>query len=283
MKITPGIKVFITGSASGIGRQTALELARRGARLFLTDINPKGLEETVELAGSLGGEVCKYRAFDISDYQAVRQFADEVHQEYGAMEIIMNIAGIALYAFMEDMDHSHWEKLIRVNLFGPIHTIECFVPEMIKAKRGYIVNVSSASGLLGLPIHSAYASAKFGLVGLSEVLLFDLEPHNIKVSVICPGAVDTPLVDTVEVLGIDPQNPKVKKFKQSFRERASTPNQVAQAIIKAVEKEQFLVIPSRLMKFLYFSKKFLPFLYHYILRRLAYYAYSLRYPQGKQK
>jgi len=247
MKITPGIKVFITGSASGIGRQTALELARRGARLFLTDINPKGLEETVELAGSLGGEV------------------------------------IALYAFMEDMDHSHWEKLIRVNLFGPIHTIECFVPEMIKAKRGYIVNVSSASGLLGLPIHSAYASAKFGLVGLSEVLLFDLEPHNIKVSVICPGAVDTPLVDTVEVLGIDPQNPEVKKFKQSFRKRASTPNQVAQAIIKAVEKEQFLVIPSRLMKFLYFSKKFLPFLYHYILRRLAYYAYSLRYPQGKQK
>ena len=283
MKITPGIKVFITGSASGIGRQTALELARRGARLFLTDINPKGLEETVELAGSLGGEVCKYRAFDISDYQAVRQFADEVHQEYGAMEIIMNIAGIALYAFMEDMDHSHWEKLIRVNLFGPIHTIECFVPEMIKAKRGYIVNVSSASGLLGLPIHSAYASAKFGLVGLSEVLLFDLEPHNIKVSVICPGAVDTPLVDTVEVLGIDPQNPKVKKFKQSFRERASTPNQVAKTIIKAVEKEQFLVIPSRLMKFLYFSKKFLPLVYHYILRRLAYYAYSLRYPQEKQE
>ncbi|MCX5868784.1 MAG: SDR family oxidoreductase [Proteobacteria bacterium] len=268
MKIEPGMKVFITGAASGIGRATAIAMGRRGSRLFLTDRNEAGLKETVKFI-SPPGEVSRFKSFDISSYEAVKAFADEIHAEFGPMDIIVNNAGIALYALVEDMTHAHWQKVINVNLWGPIHGIECFLPEMIRAKKGHVVTVSSASGLIGAPLHAAYASAKFGLVGLSEVLRYDLMMHNIGVTVICPGAVDTPLKNTVEILGADPKDPRVKELKEKFSRHAVPPEKVAGLIVRAVEKNRFLVITSFDIKLVYFLKRcFFP-LYHFIMIRIT--------------
>jgi NAD(P)-dependent dehydrogenase (short-subunit alcohol dehydrogenase family) len=185
------------------------------------------------------------------------------------MDILVNNAGIALYALVEDMTHAHWQKVINVNLWGPIHGIECFLPEMIRAKKGHVVTVSSASGLIGAPLHAAYASAKFGLVGLSEVLRYDLMMHNIGVTVICPGAVDTPLKNTVEILGADPKDPRVKELKEKFSRHAIPPEKVAGLIVGAVEKNRFLVITSFDIKLVYFLKRcFFP-LYHFIMVRIT--------------
>jgi NAD(P)-dependent dehydrogenase (short-subunit alcohol dehydrogenase family) len=269
MEIKKGDRFFITGAASGIGRATALAVARRGGRLFLTDINASGLEETVALVAQAGGEVAASRALDISNYEAVKAFADEIQAAHGAMQVVMNIAGIALYAVVEDTTHRHWQKLIAVNLWGPIHGIECFLPAMIQARRGHIVTVSSASGIMGLPVHAAYAAAKFGLVGISEVMRYDLKRHNLGVTVVCPGAVETPLKNTVEILGVDPNSPGVKALKARFSGHAVSPERVADQILRAIEKERFLVITSFDIKLLYFLKRFAPPLYHYVMTRIT--------------
>ena len=269
MKIRPGCKVFITGAASGIGRATAAAMGRRGCRLFLTDRNAPGLDETVESVSSSGGRVSTHRALDISRFEEVRAFADEIHGTAGPIDILINNAGIALYAPVEEMTHAHWQKVIGVNLWGPIHGVECFLPEMIRAGNGHVVNISSASGLFGAPLHAAYSSAKWGLVGLSEVLRYDLRPHHIGVTVVCPGAVETPLKDTVEILGADPESPKVKELKKRFSRHAVPPEKVAALIINAVEKEQFLVFTSFDIKVVYFLKRYCFPLYHYLMIRIG--------------
>jgi NAD(P)-dependent dehydrogenase (short-subunit alcohol dehydrogenase family) len=265
MKIEKGVKVLITGAASGIGRATALAMARLGARLFLADINERGLLETCRMIQENGGEVCLHKALDISVYEQVKIFADEVHRDFGPMDILINNAGIALFAMVEDMDHAHWQKVINTNLWGPIHGIECFLKEMIRAKKGHLVNISSTAGLTGAPWHAAYATAKWGLVGLSEVLRYDLMQHNIGVSVICPGAVDTPMKHSVEILAVNKESGPVQKIIRRFEKYAISPEKAAEIIIDAIETNRFLVITSFDIKALYFLKKYCFPVYHRIL------------------
>ncbi len=280
MQIKKNSKVFITGAASGIGRSTAIAMAGLGTRLFLTDINEKGLEETSRMISKEGGEVCKYKAFDISKYEEVKAFADKIHKDFGPMDIVMNIAGIALYGLVEDMSHEHWKKVININLWGPIHGVECFLPEMIRARKGHVVTVSSASGLTGAPWHAAYCAAKWGLVGMSEVLRYDLMQHNIGVTVVCPGAVETPLKDTVEILGVDPNREDVIELKRRFSKHAVTPEKVAELMINAIKKNKFLVITSLDIKFVYFCKRHIFPLYHYIMIRISRLLNAGRYCQS---
>lgn len=263
-----GSKVLITGAASGIGRATAIAMARSGARLFLTDINQEGLEETSRMITGDGGEVCKYKAFDISQYEDVKAFSDEIHRDFGPLDILVNIAGTALLAQLEDTSHDHWEKVIAVNLWGVIHGIECFVPEMIRARRGHVVSVSSTSGIIGLPWHVAYAGTKHALVGISEVLRYDLKKHNIAVSVICPGAVRTGLVYTAEVIA---HKDAVANLRRMFSKVAIPPEKVAKQIISVIKKKKFMLITSPDIRILFFLKRYFPPLFHMIMRVVCWY------------
>jgi NAD(P)-dependent dehydrogenase (short-subunit alcohol dehydrogenase family) len=269
MKIEEGHKVFITGAASGIGRAAAVAVARRGCKLFLTDINEEGLSETCHLAESEGGEVSKSQAFDISSYEQVKAFADGIHADYGSMDIVMNVAGIAVFAFIEDMTHDHWQRLINTNLWGPIQVVECFVPEMIRAGKGHLVNVSSSAGILAGTTNAGYCTTKWGLLGLSEVLHYELMPHNIGVSVVCPLMVNTPLVDTVELVGVSQQSDVVKEIKNRFRKSGVPPERVADMMISAIEKNKFMVLTSFDIKFLYFLKKHFFPIYRLAMKRVS--------------
>lgn len=206
-----GKRCFVTGAASGIGRATAIAAAQRGADLYLTDISAEGLEATVGEIRAGGGKVSYSHADDISDHAAVVAMAAEVHAAHGSMDVVMNVAGISIWGSIDRLTHEHWQRVIEIDLVGPISVLESFVPPMIEAGRGgHIVNVSSAAGLLGLPWHAAYSAAKFGLRGVSEVLRFDLARHDIGVSLVCPGGVKTPLVRTVEIVGVDSQSPEIQ-------------------------------------------------------------------------
>jgi NAD(P)-dependent dehydrogenase (short-subunit alcohol dehydrogenase family) len=251
-----GKKCLITGAASGIGRATAVAAAREGAELFLTDIQAESLEAAADEIRSAEGTVSVARPADVSDHASVVALAEEIHSAHGSMDVVMNIAGISTWGSVDRLTHEHWRRQVDVNLMGPIHVIECFVPPMIEAGRGgHLVNVSSAAGLFGLPWHAAYSAAKFGLRGVSEVLRFDLRRHRIGVSLVCPGAVATPLVGTVQIVGVDRENPRIRKLVERFERRAKTPEQVAKSILKGIKKGRYLIYTSNDIRFGHFVQR----------------------------
>jgi NAD(P)-dependent dehydrogenase (short-subunit alcohol dehydrogenase family) len=251
-----GKRCFLTGAASGIGRATALKLAAQGAELYLTDRDADGLAKTVADARALGARVPEHRALDISDYDAVANFAADIHTRHPAMDVVMNIAGVSAWGTVDQLTHQHWKSMIDINLMGPIHVIETFLPPMVAAGRGgHLVNVSSAAGLVALPWHSAYSASKFGLRGLSEVLRFDLARHRIGVSVAVPGAVKTPLVQTVQIAGVDRDDPRVKRWVDRFSGHAVSPERAADKILAGVAKNRFLIYTSADIRALYAFKR----------------------------
>jgi NAD(P)-dependent dehydrogenase (short-subunit alcohol dehydrogenase family) len=264
-----GKRCFITGAASGIGRATALRLAAHGAELYLTDRNAEGLAQTVADARALGAQVPEYRALDISNYDDVAAFAADIHARHPSMDVVMNIAGISAWGTVDQLTHEHWSKIVAINLMGPIHVIETFIPPMVAAGRGgHLVNVSSAAGLVGLPWHAAYSASKYGLRGLSEVLRFDLARHRIGVSVVAPGAVSTPLVNTVEIVGVDRDHPKVSQWIERFAGHAVSPERAAEKVLAGVAKNRYLIYTSADIRALYAFKRLAWWPYSVTMRRV---------------
>ncbi len=264
-----GKHCFVTGAASGIGRATALAAARRGATLHLTDVDAAGLETAGAEISRSGGSVGIARALDLRDHDAVLALAEEVHAVHGSVDVVMNVAGISTWGSIERLDHDDWRQVVDVNLLGPISVLEAFVPAMIAAGRGgHVVNVSSAAGLLGLPWHAAYSASKFGLRGVSEVLRFDLRRHRIGVSLVCPGGVRTPLVESVKIVGIDRENPRIRKLIARFEKRAVTPEHVAEKILEGVERDRYLVFTSADIRLAFWAQRFCPPLYELAMGRM---------------
>jgi NAD(P)-dependent dehydrogenase (short-subunit alcohol dehydrogenase family) len=263
-----GKRCFVTGAASGIGRATALAAARRGADLYLTDIDVAGLERAAaEIGGA--GKVSHFQALDIRDHGAVVALAAEIHAAHGSMDVVMNVAGVSTWGTIDKLEHSDWQQMIEVNLVGPISVLEAFVPAMIAAGRGgHVVNVSSAAGLFGLPWHAAYSASKFGLRGISEVLRFDLRRHGIGVSLVCPGGVRTPLVDTVNIVGVDPESARIRKLKARFEKRAVSPERVAEKILEGIEKDRYMVFTSPDIRVGYWAQRLCPPLYELAMRKM---------------
>ncbi|ASK36178.1 SDR family oxidoreductase [Alloalcanivorax mobilis] len=247
---------LITGAASGIGRAVALAAGEQGAKLVLTDVDASGLADTLAALHERGARVLASRALDITDHAAVRAFADTVHAEHGAMAVLMNVAGIAIWGPVEQLRLEHWRALVEVNLMGPVHVIECFLPTMVAAGRGgHLVTVSSAAGLFGLPWHAAYNASKFALRGMSEAMRYDLKRHRIRVSLVCPGAVDTGLVRTLRIVGIDQNTPRVARLKQRFQRHAVSPAEAARRILKGLEKNRYLIYTSPEIRLGYWFKR----------------------------
>jgi NAD(P)-dependent dehydrogenase (short-subunit alcohol dehydrogenase family) len=241
-----GSRVFVTGAAGGIGRAVAELAAREGAHVHLTDLHPDGLAETASRIRAAGGSVPFVEATDVSDHAAVRALADRLTEQHGAMDVVMNVAGISAWGTVRSLEHRQWRAMVEVNLMGPIHVIETLVPPMIEAGRGgHLVNVSSAAGLIGMPWHAAYSASKFGLRGVSEVLRFDLRRHRIGVSLVCPGGVDTGLTETIDIAGVDKSSRAFRRAQAHFKRRAVTPERAAEAILDGVRRNRYWVYTSR--------------------------------------
>jgi NAD(P)-dependent dehydrogenase (short-subunit alcohol dehydrogenase family) len=264
-----GLNVFITGAASGIGLATAEAVAAGGGRLFLTDVQADLLAATAATIRDRGGEVVVAEPVDVTDHDAVRRLARQVTDDHGAMDVVMNIAGISAWGTVQSLEHETWRRQVEVNLMGPIHVIEELLPPMIEARRGgHLVNVSSAAGLIGMPWHAAYSASKFGLRGVSEVLRFDLRQHGIGVSLVCPGAVATPLTETVHIDGIDKASPRFLKAQAHFRRRAVSPEQAAEAIVDGVRRNRYWVYTSTDIRLAHAAQRLCPPLYVALMRGL---------------
>ena len=162
-----GKRCLLTGAASGIGRATALKLAAQGAELYLTDRDAEGLETTVADARALGRGRARAPRARHHRLRRGRPFAADIHDSHPAMDVVMNIAGVSAWGTVSTLKHEHWKSMVDINLMGPIHVIETFVPPMVAAgKGGHLVNVSSAAGIVALPWHAAYSASKYGLRGV---------------------------------------------------------------------------------------------------------------------
>lgn len=266
IKQLSGRKVFVTGAASGIGRAVAEQAAREGAVLHLTDIQAEPLAEVAAATGAAFAQ-----AADLSDYDAVRELAGALTAEHGSMDVVLNVAGISMWGTVSSLEHDHWRRLVDVNLMGPIHVIEELLPPMIEAGRGgHLVNVSSAAGIIGMPWHAAYSASKFGLRGVSEVLRFDLRRHGIGVSLVCPGAVATPLTETIHIAGVDKAGKAFRRAQAGFRKGAVSPEEAAEAIWNGVKRNRYWVYTSHDIRAIHALQRYAPWAYALAMRGMSF-------------
>ena len=199
MQSLEGKLAVISGGGSGIGRATALALARRGARVAACDLNADSLAALREALAGQGAEVLT-ECVDVSSRDAVAAFAARVEAECGAPDILINSAGVYVAGSALELSLEDWDWVIAANLWGVIHMCHFFLPRMIAAGRGgHVLNLASMYGYWPSPCVAGYLTSKFGVFGYSEALREDLRPHGVRVSTVCPGIVNTGLVHTMRI------------------------------------------------------------------------------------
>jgi NAD(P)-dependent dehydrogenase (short-subunit alcohol dehydrogenase family) len=193
--LTPltGQVAVVTGAGRGIGAAIARKLATLGATVVLCGRTLNLLQATTAGISAAGGQA-EAVACDVTDLGSVQALAASVEQKFGRVDILINNAGVGSFAApLHEMTPEGWEKVLNTNLRGVFFCVRSFAPVMIKAGSGHIVNISSLAGKNALPNGAAYAASKWGLNGLSYSIAEELRGHGIRVSVVCPGSVDTEL------------------------------------------------------------------------------------------
>ncbi len=186
-----GLVAVVTGAGSGIGRGMALAFAEHGMHIALLDIERDAAQKVADEVQTYGVRALPLRV-DVSDLDDMKGAADRVYTELGAAHVLCNNAGVFISGLSQSCTHEDWTWVLGVNLYGVIHGIQAFVPRMLAQGDGrHVVNTASIVGLMFAPTSVVYATAKHGVVGLSEALALDLAPRGIGVSVLCPGGVRT--------------------------------------------------------------------------------------------
>jgi NAD(P)-dependent dehydrogenase (short-subunit alcohol dehydrogenase family) len=233
-----GRLVLVTGAGSGIGRETALLAARRGADLAICDVNEVGLTEVEATARDLGRKVLA-RKVDVSDREQMREFADAVHGEAGVVDLLVNNAGVGLGAGLLETELEDWDWIVSINLMGVVHGCHFFVPPMVERGRGgHVANVSSAAGFYATPSLVAYSATKFAVRGLSEAMREELAPRGIGVTAICPGIINTPITQNSRLRGVAAEPGRREQVVNTYRRRNYGPERVAKNILRSVQRNR---------------------------------------------
>jgi NAD(P)-dependent dehydrogenase (short-subunit alcohol dehydrogenase family) len=234
----------VTGGASGIGRALALLFAREGAHVVVADLDEAGMAETVAGVVQAGRRGLAVKT-DVSRLADVQALADRAFAELGAVHVVCNNAGVALWGGLESVSHQDWEWAMGVNLWGVIHGVEAFVPRMVAQKQpGHVVNTASMAGLIASQGLGVYNTTKYAVVGLSETLQKDLRGHDIGVSVLCPMGVNTRIRQS------ERNRPATLRNQTAAREgtaveligRYLPPEHVAERVLRAIYANRLYVI-----------------------------------------
>jgi NAD(P)-dependent dehydrogenase (short-subunit alcohol dehydrogenase family) len=239
-----GKVAVITGGASGIGKGTALAMARLGTDIVIADVNDRRLDDARDEIATLGVRVLAVHC-DVSKEADLQHLAQVALLEMGAVDILMNNAGVVLRGALEQISMPDWEWSFSINVLGVVHGIRAFLPQMIARGRGYIINTASIAGLVALTGEGApYIASKFAVVGLSEALALYARPKGVGVSVLCPGSVDTHLDETERVIGMTPEMAQAEAESQSgFHSVLMTPDEIGAIVVDAVRQNRFFILP----------------------------------------
>ena len=237
----------VTGAASGIGRELALELARRGAAaVAISDVNDEGLAETARLiAEQTPDALVHQQRLDVADRQAFIAYAEAVAGEFGRVHQIYNNAGIASGKTVRDASFEVYDKVIGINLFGVIHGTKVFLPHLIASGDGHVTNISSLNGYMAQDELSAYCTTKFGVRGFTETLRIEMlrDRLPVKVTVVHPGGVKTNIASAglkhAEELGYEVSEHERRRV-QAYNDKLlrMPPAQAARIIIDGVERDK---------------------------------------------
>ncbi|HEX7663909.1 MAG TPA: SDR family NAD(P)-dependent oxidoreductase [Polyangiaceae bacterium] len=240
MKLPNAMRAVVTGGGSGLGRGFCNQIAARGGKLIVADIDLAKAEETAKILGDRGTEAHAVKC-DVSHAREVEGLAKMADDLWGGADLIVNNAGVATVGKVGEVPLDDWHWLMGINLYGVIYGCHAFVPRFKKQGSGHIVNVASAAGLLSAPNMGPYNVSKAGVVSLSETLYAELSPLGIGVTVLCPTFFKTGILDAARDHAT---NPKAKAFAQHQMDTSKlTADDVARIALDAAERDQLHVIP----------------------------------------
>ena len=236
----------ITGGGSGIGAAIARRCAAAGMQVLVADIEPDAAHEVAN-ALCFEGATAHATYVDVADRSSVLALAESAWRLFGGCHLLCNNAGVSVFRPLAQSSRDDWNWVLSVNLMGVVHGVEAFVPRMIEqARPAHIVNVASMAGLIPLPGFGVYAASKHAVVGLSEVLQMELEPHGIGVSIVCPGMVSTRIQDSERnrpgVDGAVAGSPAAAPDFPTELAQLLEPDDVAAHVVAAVQKNQLYVL-----------------------------------------
>ncbi|MDF1779810.1 MAG: SDR family NAD(P)-dependent oxidoreductase [Alcanivoracaceae bacterium] len=258
----------ITGAGSGIGRALAQALATQGCHLALADINESGLDETAAMLANSGVRITT-QTLDVSNRDAMFQWADQVVADHGKVNLIFNNAGVALSGTVEGLTLEDYEWITNINLWGVIYGTKAFLPYLTASGEGHIINISSVFGLVAQPLMSGYNITKFAVRGFTESLRQDLDYTGSCVSATCvhPGGIKTNVARSArqsasveQALGLSAEQASAR-YEKSF---ITTPEKAARVIINAVRKNSRRVLIGPDARIFDWMARFLPSSYQII-------------------
>jgi NADP-dependent 3-hydroxy acid dehydrogenase YdfG len=232
--------VVITGAGSGIGKASAEAFASEGADVVIADIHEGRLQEVSSGIIARGGRAL-IKKVDVADRTQVEGLASFAIKEKGRVDILFNNAGVAIGATVENTSIEEWEWIFSINFWGVLYGIKAFLPHMIERKYGHIVNTSSLAGLCSMPGMSAYSSTKFAVAGLGEALRAEVRKYGIGVSTICPGVINTRVVEDGRMHLREGARANRQTVVDFYRNFGWPPERVAKAVLSAVRHNRSVV------------------------------------------
>ena len=239
MKTFENATAVVTGAGSGIGRAIALRLSREGATVHCVDRDlPNARAVAQECLNGTAHQV------DVTDVAAVAALADQIFAA-GAVDILINNAGIAHSGTILDSEVEDWSRLLDVNVMGIVHGLHAFLPRMLAQKTpAHIVNTASGAGLFASPGIGPYCASKHAVVGLSQVLAAELHDTPIAVTILCPGIVNTPIIKTAAFRGVD-QARRARTI-DFYERRAATPESVADDLVRDMKRGKLFCLSRKM-------------------------------------
>lgn len=242
--------VVITGAGSGIGRQLAVQFASEQCRLALSDVNLNGLEETSAQL-NLADDRLVTQLVDVSDRLVMEQFADDVVEKFGQVDVVVNNAGITSVGPLDEVSYETFEQIINVNMWGVVYGSRAFLPHLKKRPEAVLANVSSINGMVPFINNGPYNMSKYAVYGLNETLMLELRDTSVQLLSIHPGGIDTNIANSA----IDTN----EKMKTGFSKLAATSaEQAASAIVSAVRRRKSYLFIGKDAKFMQALKRLSP-------------------------
>jgi NAD(P)-dependent dehydrogenase (short-subunit alcohol dehydrogenase family) len=258
IRIFDGATAIVTGGASGIGRALAEELGMRGCEVVLADLQIDLAEEIASEIRVSNGKAKAVR-IDVTDFPAMDQLVQETVKRTGRLDYIFNNAGIAIGGNVNHYGIEDWNQILAVNLHGVINGIQAAYKRMMDQGFGHIINTASMAGLMCLPGAVSYATTKHAVVGLSESLRAEAAPMGVRISVLCPGVVRTPILEGGGKYGkmlIDIPPEQIRRIWERMKPMA--PNTFARKVLNSVAKNKAIIIVPSWWKVFWWINRFSP-------------------------